>query len=207
MNFDSTLGKVIEISHSNLEIASRVNAILNIISSDMRFEEVLVYTLDSDKRLSCRYMNRNSQLFGLLTDYRCHIGEGVVGTVAQKRVAQFSTLHDIPPRLGCLFYSKLDEALGRYKSFAFLPLADDSFLYGVLLGCSVTKERVADKERDLLSILARELGGILRTSDLLLSSKRRIAELATLSDLGRTLTSAMEPHAILESIALITQRR
>ena len=206
MNFDSTLGKVIEISHSNLEIASRVNAILNIISSDMRFEEVLVYTLDSDKRLSCRYMNRNSQLFGLLTDYRCHIGEGVVGTVAQKRVAQFSTLHDIPPRLGCLFYSKLDEALGRYKSFAFLPLADDSFLYGVLLGCSVTKERVADKERDLLSILARELGGILRTSDLLLSSKRRIAELATLSDLGRTLTSAMEPHAILESIALITAK-
>ena len=30
MNFASTLGKVIEISHSNLEIASRVNAILNL---------------------------------------------------------------------------------------------------------------------------------------------------------------------------------
>lgn len=206
MNFASTLGKVIEISHSNLEIASRVNAILNIISSDMHFEEVLVYTLDSDKRLSCRYMNRNSQLFDLLNDYRCHIGEGVVGTVAQKRTAQFFTLRDIPPRLGCLFYSRLDEALTRYKSFAFLPLADDSFLYGVLFGCSASKEGVTDKERDILSILARELGGILRTSDLLLSSKRRIAELATLSDLGRILTSATEPHAILENIALITAK-
>ena len=206
MNFASTLGKVIEISHSNLEIASRVNAILNIISGDLRFEEVLVYTLDSDKRLSCRYMNRNSQLFDLLNDYRCHIGEGVVGTVAQKRIPQFFTLHDIPPRLGCLFYSRLDEVLVRYKSFAFLPLADDSFLYGVLLCCSASKEGIADKERPVLSILARELGGILRTSDLLLSSKRRIAELATLSDLGRILTSTMEPHAILENIALITAK-
>ena len=58
----------------------------------------------------------------------------------------------------------------------------------------------------MLSILAREVGGILRTSDLLLSSKRRIAELATLSDLGRILTSTMEPHAILENIALITAK-
>src|SRR5208283_690659 len=57
-----------------------------------------------------------------------------------------------------------------------------------------------------LSILSRELGGILRASDLLLSSKKRIAELATLSDLGRILTSTMEPHAILENIALITAR-
>ena len=51
MNFANVLGKVIEISHSNLEIASRINAILNIISGDMYFEEVLVYTLDKDKRL------------------------------------------------------------------------------------------------------------------------------------------------------------
>ena len=58
----------------------------------------------------------------------------------------------------------------------------------------------------MLSILAREVGGILRTSDLLLSSKKRIAELATLSDLGRILTSTMEPHAILENIALITAK-
>lgn len=206
MNSASVLGKVIEISHSNLEIAARINAILNIISGDMHFEEVLVYTLDKDKRLTCRYSNRNSHLFGQLNDYRCHVGEGVVGTVAQKRAAQFFTINDLPPRFGCLFYSGLDEAVTRYKAFAFLPLADDSFLYGVLLGCSSSKEAVSETERASLSILSRELGGILRTSDLLLSSKKRIAELATLSDLGRILTSTMEPHAILENIALITAR-
>lgn len=203
MNFANILGKVIEISHSNLEIASRINAILNIISGDLQFEEVLVYTLDKDKRLSCRFMNRNSQLFDLLNDYRCHVGEGVVGAVAQKRSPQFFTFRDVPPRLGCLFYPQLDDVLARYKTFAFLPLADDSFLYGVLFAGGSTREGVSAEEKVVLSILSRELGGILRTYDLLLSSKKRITELSTLSELGRILTSTMEPHAILENIALI----
>ena len=206
MNFANVLGKVIEISHSNLEIAARINAILNIISGDMGFDEVLVYTLDKDRRLTCRYTNRNGHLFKLLNDYRCHIGEGVVGTVAQKRAPQFFTIDNLAPRFGCLFYSGLDEAVARFKSFAFLPLADDSFLYGVLLGCSSSKESISETDKTALSILCRELGGILRTSDLLLSSKKRIAELATLSDLGRILTSTTEPQAILENIALITAK-
>ena len=206
MNFANILGKVIEISHSNLEIASRINAILNIISGDLQFEEVLVYTLDKDKRLSCRFMNRNSQLFDLLNDYRCHIGEGVVGAVAQKRSPQFFTFKDVPPRLGCLFYSQLDDVLPRYKAFGFLPLADDSFLYGVLLAGAVSREGISAEEKVVLSILSRELGGVLRTYDLLLSSKKRITELATLSELGRILTSTMAPHAILENIALITAK-
>jgi signal transduction histidine kinase len=206
MNFASLLGKAIEISHSNLEIASRINAILNIISNEMHFEEVLVYTLDRDKRLSCRYMNRGSRLFGLLSDYRCHVGEGVVGTVAQKRTSQYFTAHDIPPRFGCLFYSRLDGITTKYKIYAFLPLSDDSFLYGVLLACSSSKEMVSDTDKVALSVLSRELGGILRTYDLLLSSNKRITELATLSELGRILTSTMEPRAILENIALITAK-
>ena len=206
MNSANVLGKVIEIDHSNLEIAARINAILNIVSGDLKFEEVLVYTLDKDKRLSCRFMNRASRLFGLLNDYRCHIGEGVVGTVAQKRSPQFFTAQDVPPRLGCLFYSQLDGVLPRYTVFAFLPLSDDSFLYGVLFACSSSREAVSPAEKILLSILSRELGGILRAYDLLLSSKKRITELATLSELGRILTSTVEPHALLENIALITAK-
>ena len=206
MNFANVLGKVIEISHSNLEIAARINAILNIISGDMGFEEVLVYTLDKDRRLTCRYTNRNSHLFKLLNDYRCHIGEGVVGTVAQKRAPQFFTIDNLAPRFGCLFYSGLDEAVARYKSFAFLPLAMTAFSTGCSSAAPPRRKALARRTRTALSILSRELGGILRTSDLLLSSKKRIAELATLSDLGRILTSTTEPQAILENIALITAK-
>ena len=206
MKSTNILGKIIEISHSNLEIASRINAILNIISQQMAFEEVIVYTLDKDKHLSCRFMNRGSRLFDVLTKYRCRVGEGVVGTVAQKRAPQFFTIKDVPARFGCLFYADLDKEALRYRTFSFFPLADDSFLYGVLLVCSSEKEALPDSDNIMLSIISRELGGVLRTYDLLLSSKKRISELATLSELGKVLTSATEPRLLLQNIALITAR-
>jgi signal transduction histidine kinase len=206
MDSVNILGKVIEISHSNLEVASRIEAILNILAHEMHIEEAVLYTLDRDKRLSCRFMNHTSRLFEVLSGYRCHVGEGVVGTVAQKRVPQYFTSRDVPPRFGCLFYADLDGATDRYKAFAFLPLSDDSFVYGVLLLCSSGKETIVDSEKIVLSIISRELGGILRTYDLLVSSKKRISELATLSELGRVLTSATEPHLLLQNIASITAK-
>lgn len=197
------IGKIIAISHSNLEIASRINAILNIISQDLSFDEAVVYTLDTDKRLTCRYKNDKSHLFHFLNEYRSHLGEGIVGTVAQKRTPQSFTIKDVPPRLGCLFYADLDESMQKYRVFSFHPLSDDSFLYGVLFVGSSSKDRLSESETFFLSMIARELGGILRSNQLIISSKKRISELATLSELGKVLSSNATPQNILNSIAFI----
>jgi nitrogen-specific signal transduction histidine kinase len=206
MNPLDIFGKIIAISHSNLEIASRINAILNIIAQDMSLDEAIVYTLDADKRLTCRFKNDNSALFHLLNEYRSHIGEGIVGSVAQKRVAQSFTFRDIPPRLGCLFYPDLDGSMQKYKVFSFLPLSDDSYLYGVLFICSSGKERLNNSDKAFLSMVAREIGGILRSNQLIISSKKRISELATLSELGKILSSNAIPQDILNNIAFITAK-
>jgi signal transduction histidine kinase len=203
MNPFELLGKIIEISHSNLEHASRIGSILNIISRDMECEEVIVYTFEKDKRLTCRYANSNSALFNMLNQYRCHIGEGIVGSVAQKRSPQYFTIKDISPRFGCLFYPELDGVIENYRAFSFLPLADDSYIYGVLVLCSVSKETLHDSEKVLLSVLSREIGGILRSFELILSSKKRISELAMLSELGKILISNVAPHELLKNLALI----
>ncbi len=197
------LGKAIEVSHSNLEVPARINAILNMISHAMNFEEAVLYTYDRDKRLTCRYTNEKGSLFPMLNQYRCHVGEGIVGSVAQKREARYFTIKETPPRLGCLFYPQLDGVLERYKFFAFLPLADDSYLYGVLLLGSTGTEALHEREKTLLSILSREIGGILRSYDLIFSSKRRISELATLSELGKVLASNAEPSLLLKDLVLI----
>ena len=203
MNPLELLGKIIEIAHSNLEHAPRVGSILNIISRDMECEEVLVYTFDKDKRLTCRYGNSKSTLFNTLNQYRCHIGEGIIGSVAQKRLAQYFTIKDISPRFGCLFYPELDGLIENYRGFSFLPLADDSYIYGVLVLCSVSKETLQDSEKILLSVLSREIGGILRSFELILSSKKRISELAMLSELGKILISNEGPYELLKNLALI----
>ena len=203
MNPFELLGKIIEISHSNLELASRIGSILNIISRDMECEEVIVYTFDKDKRLTCRYGNSKSTLFNTLNQYRCHIGEGIIGSVAQKRLPQYFTIKDISPRFGCLFYPELDGLIENYRAFSFLPLADDSYIYGVLVLCSVSRETLQDSEKILLSMLSREIGGILRSFELILSSKKRISELAMLSELGKILISNVEPYELLKNLALI----
>lgn len=197
------ISKIIAVSHSNLEIASRINAILNIITQELPFDEAIVYTLDTDKRLTCRYKNDKSVLFPFLNEYRSHIGEGIIGSVAQKRAPQNFTIKDVPPRLGCLFYADLDETIQKYKAFSFLPLSDDSFLYGVLFVGSSRKEHMSDGERAFLSMVGREIGGILRSNQLIISSKKRISELATLSELGKVLASNAPPRDILNSIAFI----
>jgi signal transduction histidine kinase len=206
MNLPSVLGKIIEISHSNLEIPSRIGAILNIVSHEAFIDEAIIFTLDPDKRLSCRYANRESRLFSHLTNYRCHVGEGVIGMVAQKRKPQRYSADDVPPRFGCLFYPGLDDIATQYRVFAFTPLCDDSFVYGVLLAASLSLNIFSAAKGTLLSIVSRELGGILRTYDLILTSNQRITELTVLSDLGRILTSTMEPPAILDNIVLVTAK-
>lgn len=203
MNPSELIGKIIEISHSNLELTARIKAILNIISQYMGFEEVIVYTFDNDKRLTCRFANQKSVLFGILNAYRCHIGEGIVGSVAQKRSPQFFTIRNISPRFGCLFYPELDNHLEKYRTFSFLPLSDDSFLYGVLVLCASGREAPQDQEKILLSVLSREIGGILKSFELIVSSKKRISELAMLSEIGKILTSNADPYDVLKNIALI----
>jgi signal transduction histidine kinase len=62
---------------------------------------------------------------------------------------------------------------------------------------------LTDTEKILLSIISREIGGVLRMNDLLISSKKRISELATLSELGKALTSNTELRELLKDISLI----
>lgn len=196
-------GKIIAISHSNLEISARIGSILNIVAQELGLEEVIVYTLDTDRLLTCRFRNDKSVFFSLLRGYRLKIGEGVVGSVAQRRVPQYFTIKDVPPRLGCLFYTELNGLLERYRTFSFVPLCDDSYLYGVLFVASFGKDRLSDLDKNLLSMVAREVGGVLRTNQLIMSSKKRISELATLSELGKALSSNAEPKTILNNIAFI----
>lgn len=206
MNPVDLLGKIIGVSHSNLEITSRLNTILNILNQAMDFDEAIIFTSDQDKRLSCRYKNQKSGLYKVLSNYRCHVGEGIIGSVAQKRIPQYFSSGDIPPRFGCLFYPELDGIIYKYKGFVFHPLSDDSYIYGVLVLCTKSRHIPADSERILLSIISREIGGVLRMNELIISSKKRISELATLSELGRLLTSNMEPQALLKDIGLIIAR-
>jgi signal transduction histidine kinase len=206
MNAVEVIGRIIEIAQSNLEIPARIRSILNVFSRDLAFDETLLFSFDKDKKFTCRYASEGSLLLSCLKDYRCLIGEGIVGTVGQRRTPYYYTALDIPPRFGCLFYGNLDDVIGRYRSFVFLPVSDDSYLYGVLLAVSTTRAPLRDPDKILLSMLCREIGGVLRTNELFLSTKKRINELATLSEVGKAITAFPDPAEALSAITLIITR-
>jgi signal transduction histidine kinase len=206
MNPVDVIGKIVELSQSNIEISARIKAILDVLSRDLTLDEVLVFTLEKDRKLTCRFASDQSILSPMLNKYRCLIGEGIIGTVAQKRSPQYFTIKNIPPRFGCLFYPELDAIIGHFRSFSFLPIGDDSYLYGVLVVVSAGRDTAHDPEKAILSICARELGGVLRVNELILSSKKRISELATLSELGKALISQGESETILMNLSLIVAR-
>ena len=136
----------------------------------------------------------------------------MVGTVAQKRAPLYiHPFNEVPARLGCLFYAPLDDSAPALQGvLPFMPL---SWMTAFCMGCFFTDFLW---DRDAISpggegrscpYSPRELGSIFRTYDLLLSSKTRITENSTLfPELGRILTSNMDPNAILENIALITAK-
>lgn len=200
------LDSILELSHSSIDVPSRINAILRVVSEGLSQDEAILLTLDGRGRLMCAYRNRESDLFKALNAYRCQVGEGLIGSVVQKRRPEFLRTKELPPRLGCLFYKGIDEIVGRYKTLSIYPVCDDSFVYGALVLASSKNVGLSTEEIVLVSIACRELAGILRYYELMLSSKRRMSELATLSEIGRILSSNVDLKEAMRRILPVISR-
>jgi signal transduction histidine kinase len=200
------LGGILELAHSNVEVSSKISAILRLTCKELDQDEAILLTFDGKRRLMCSWANRESELLRALAAYRCQVGEGLIGSVVQKRKAEVYTATELPPRLGCLFYKGIDEVLARYRACAVLPVCDDSFVYGALLLLASRRGVLNREEMLLLSILCRELAGILRHHELMASSKRKMSELATLSEMGKIWSSNVELNEGMRRILLVASR-
>lgn len=194
--------KVIEIAHSNIELTSRISAILSFLEREFHGSSIGIYVLESDRRLHLKYITQRSKPHSMLLDLSPIIGEGVIGSVAQKREATYYTIRDVPRRLGFLTRWELDELICLYRTFAFIPLCDERDCYGVLFLLSPSPS-FSDPEKRLLHLVSKELMGLLKIIDLYTESKKRITELMTISEIGRVLLSNKDLDEILKDLSLI----
>jgi signal transduction histidine kinase len=206
MDLIEALSKIVEISHSNIEIDSRLNGILKLIERNINGSEAHIYILDQDNRLTLRYSSRRSPLSILLSPHRPLLGEGIVGSIAQKRETQFFTIQNVPKRLGFLLLGDLDKVILPYRRFAFLPISDESKCYGILMVLSSYGSSFTEAEKRLLKIAAKELMGLIKLAELYTDSSKRITELMTLSEIGKVLISNRDFTSMLRDIALIVAK-
>jgi two-component system, NtrC family, sensor histidine kinase HydH len=86
------------------------------------------------------------------------------------------------------------------------PVADEVFLYGVLVLGGQTARRLQPEERFLLPVIARQISATIRSGQFALQAKRRIAELSTLYGIGMAITSTLELDELLKRITLTSAK-
>ena len=93
--------------------------------------------------------------------------------------------------------SGLHAAMGGYVFLIFLPAPADAL---DKIGMAIRQQ--LDEERDLFSVICRQIAGTLRSSQVALQAKKRIAELNTLHAIGVAISSTLDLGELLHRITL-----
>jgi GAF domain-containing protein len=189
------LGKIIRVSNSTLEIDDRLTRVVEIIAEAFSTHFCGLYTLHKDKNPFI--LTATSHRNGIKADSSVITRwEGLMGKVAQSRQPSFFGEDD---GTGGNVKGMMSKETAAF-SLALIPIADDSFSYGVLLLYYAQSRKFGDDEREFLLTVGREISGTFRNAQLFSEAKRRISELTSLYDSSRIVTSTTEWKDLLELV-------
>ena len=201
LNRLSFLTQLINLFTSTVAYEERLDNFVNLIARNFKVD--LAFFFGLDKTRATLFLNADSRRIDNRPRLEFSLGEGIVGETAQKRIPVFIQAHDpefIKDNL------KLLELFPENRTLAGFPVADDNFLYGVILFISKDKRSYSQHEVETVMISCRMLAGNIRQALLHEESKKRIAELAVLFDVAKAIGSTMELNAILERVVSISAK-
>jgi len=198
----SLLARVVEISNSNVQIENRLKHICDFLSRETGADCVCIYRRDAHGEdlqpwvSSCVEIEECTMM-----DFVVRPGEGVAGKAAQKRAPVFfPDVKGSPPTLA------VPRELREFASILAVPVMDDVYLYGVMNVSTLRPASWSREEMDFLSAVATEVAGAVRNSRLYRDARKRVSELITLNEIGRTITSTFDVRDILGYVAVTTTR-
>lgn len=101
-----------------------------------------------------------------------------------------------------LWSLSIPENFTPFSFLAFFPIADEIFLYGVLALLGEQPRQFSEEESFLLPVICRQLAGTLRSTQVSLQAKKRIAQLSTLQAISNAISSTLELGELLNRITL-----
>ena len=198
----SLLARVVEISNSNIQIENRLKYICDFLSQESGADCVCIYRREpgGDDLLpwvsSCIAVEECTTM-----DFLIRPGEGVAGKAARKRAPVFyPDVRSNPPPLA------VSRELREFTSILSVPVVDDVYLYGVMNISTYDPAEYGEEELAFLRVVATEVAGAIRNSRLYHDARKRVSELITLNEIGRTITSTFEVRDILGYVAKTTSR-
>lgn len=190
--------KVIQVANSSIGFEDRLQGILDLLVRQEGAERAILLSLTREqeilelKKISPREVSWDGHSFPLA---RTPIAE-----ILQNRTPV------LIPRLNRKEHKTLlkNPLFKGFNSLIVQPVEDDNLLYGVLCLLSQKTLQPEQDHLDLLDLVARELAGIIRNSWVYTESKKRIAELSVLYQVGKVIGSTLELDDLIERTVAIT---
>jgi signal transduction histidine kinase len=191
------LSRVIEISNAPVEADRRLKNLVDMLAHHFSPSLCALFLWDPQQgRLHLKSLSGRHPAFS--PDLSFSLEEGPLAVCVGQKIPVLIADSSQLPLLG----PPLPKPLADFRFLAFFPIFDDIFLYGVLAFLGEEPRQVLDEERDLFSVICRQIAGTLRSSQVALQAKKRIAELHTLHAIGVAISSTLDLGELLHRITL-----
>jgi len=196
------LTQMVEISTSTISFGERLGNLVHLLARHLRIDLALYFGLDKSKEvLTLQVSSQGPVPVSGRLEFR--LGQGVVGEAAATRQIRLAYRY----QEGVLAANAgLEKLLPEYQTLAAFPVADDNFLYGVLLLADHRERTFSVAERQTIHLVTLMLASTVRQALLQEDSKKRIAELSVLFEVGKALSATMELDELLERVVSTTAK-
>lgn len=202
LNRLSLLTQLIDLLTSTVSYQERLENFVNILSRYLKVELTLFFALDKNReKLFLSAASRRLPWSQPPLEF-C-LGVGIVGATAQSRKPLTAAADDPQTKAA---NQALEQLVPKYRTLFSFPIADDNFLYGVLLFVDKGRREFSPYDQETILIACRMLAANIRQALLHEEAKKRIAELSVLFDVAKAISSTMELDDLLNRIASISAK-
>jgi two-component system sensor histidine kinase HydH len=196
------LTQMVEVLTSTVSFGERLNNMVHLLARNLKVDLALYFGLDkANQTLVLNISSAGPVPPHLRLEFP--LGQGLVGEVAASRKMKVAHRRQTGVVEANAPLEKLNPA---YQTLAAFPVADDNYLYGVLILMDRGDRAVTNAERQGVQLACLMLAATLRQAIVQDEAKKRIAELSVLFEVGKALSSTMELDVLLERIVSTTAK-
>jgi two-component system sensor histidine kinase HydH len=192
----SILSEIGRISNSAEDLTRKLQRIIEVVMQGMGREGASVFLLDPSGQTVTLVAaaGLNQETVGRL---KFPLGKGIAGWVAEQKVPL--ALED--PYSDPRFQYVPGSGIERFRSLLAAPIMDEDRCIGVVFALSAETWNARSAEITLLTTIANQVSGVIRSTRLFQSIQDRLAELSTINQIGMALNSTLDLDQLLGLIA------
>jgi hypothetical protein len=192
----SILSEISRISTSSADLTQKLRRIIEVVCRGTGKDGASVFLIDRTGRnvTLTAALGLNQEAVGRLT---FPLGMGIAGWVAEQKVP----LALLEPFSDPRFQYVPETGIERFKSLAAAPIMDEDRCLGVIFVLSIEPWNATTSEVTLLTTAANQISNVIKSTRLFQNIQDRLAELATIYEIGMALTSTLDLDQLLALIA------